>query len=63
MARVNPRRVIADMVDCTIFSRLSTRFNVMGVPMTVVNSSARVTGAAPEATLMDAVHQALKSGS
>jgi predicted DsbA family dithiol-disulfide isomerase len=51
------------MVDCTIFSRLSTRFNVMGVPMTVVNSSARVTGAAPEATLMDAVHQALKSGS
>ncbi len=63
MARINPRRITADMVDCTVFSRLSTRLNVMGVPMTLVNDRARVTGAAPEATLMEAVHQAFDHGS
>lgn len=58
MARVNPEHVMADMVDCSVFSRLATRFNVMGVPMTLVNSRTRITGAVPEGTLVKTIQEA-----
>lgn len=60
MARINPKRVVADMIDASVFSRWATRSNVMGVPMTLVNGTARVTGAAPESTLMEAIRDAVK---
>ena len=49
---------MADMVDCSVFSRLATRFNVMGVPMTLVNSRTRITGAVPEGTLVKTIQEA-----
>ncbi len=59
MARVNPSHVVADMVDASTFSRLSNKFNVMGVPMTVVNGSKSVTGAVPESRLISTIREAL----
>jgi alkyl hydroperoxide reductase subunit AhpF len=59
MARINPDRIMADMVDCSTFSRLATRLNVMGVPMTLINGHERITGAAPEAQVMDAIRESL----
>ncbi len=59
MARVNPSRVVADMVDASTFSKLSDKFNVMGVPMTVVNGRKSVTGAVPESMLVSTIHEAM----
>jgi predicted DsbA family dithiol-disulfide isomerase len=56
---LNPTHVVADMVDAGSFDRLSNRYRVSGVPMTVVNGKAQVTGAVPEAQLMRTVRQAL----
>lgn len=57
MARVNPEFVTADMVDAQSFMRLSQRFRVMGVPMTLVNGKEQVVGAVPEEALMDKIRQ------
>jgi len=38
----------ADMVEATEFPHLANRFNVMGVPRTVINDAAFVEGAMPE---------------
>ncbi len=57
MARVNPDKVVADMVDATSFPSLSDRFEVTGVPLTVVNGTARQVGAAPEARLTALIQQ------
>ncbi len=57
MARVNPKLVTVDMVDAQSFMRLSQRFRVMGVPMTLVNGQAQVVGAVPEDALMDKIRQ------
>ncbi len=57
MARVNPEFVTADMVDAQSFMRLSQRFRVMGVPMTLVNGQEQVVGAVPEEALMDKIRQ------
>lgn len=47
------------MVDAGSFDALSNRYRVTGVPMTVVNGKAQVTGAVPEGMLMQTVRQAL----
>ena len=38
----------ADMVEATEFPHLANRFNVMGVPRTVINNAAFIEGAMPE---------------
>ena len=38
----------ADMVEATEFPHLSNRFNVMGVPRTIINETAFIEGALPE---------------
>ena len=40
--------VTADMVDAAEFAQLSDAFQVYGVPLTVVNGSARIEGGMPE---------------
>lgn len=57
MARVNPEQVTVDMVDAQSFMRLSQRFRVMGVPMTLVNGQAQVVGAVPEDALLAKIRQ------
>ena len=62
MALLNPR-ITADVIEANEFPELSQRFNVMGVPKTVVNGVHELVGAQPEARLMAAIHAALKGES
>ncbi len=54
-------KVRADMVEANEFPHLSMRYNVMGVPRTVINEDTFVEGAAPEAMLLQRIQQALAS--
>lgn len=54
-------RVRADMVEATEFPHLSMKYNVMGVPRTVINETEFVEGAAPEPMLLGKVQAALNS--
>lgn len=47
--------VVADMVEATEFPQLSQRYNVMGVPKTVINDANSVDGAVPEEHFVDHV--------
>jgi protein-disulfide isomerase len=58
MAQLNPR-ITADVIEANEFPDLSQRFNVMGVPKTVVNGVQELVGAQPEARLMAAIRAAV----
>jgi glutaredoxin-like protein len=51
--------VVGDMVEATEFPHLSQKYQVMGVPRTVINENTFMEGAAPEAMLMKKVKEAL----
>lgn len=53
--------VRADMVEATEFPHLSMKYEVRGVPRTVINETVHIEGAAPEQMLMDKVAEALKA--
>ncbi len=52
-------KVIADVVESMEFPELANRFNVMGVPLSVINANSRVEGAAPPYMIVDAIKAAL----
>jgi predicted DsbA family dithiol-disulfide isomerase len=52
--------VRADMVEAIEFPHLANKYQVYGVPLTVINEKARVEGSVPEARLMQEVLQALE---
>jgi glutaredoxin-like protein len=58
MALESPR-ITADMIEATEFPYLTHKYNVAGVPRTVINETAVIEGAVPEETFLDAV---LKAG-
>jgi glutaredoxin-like protein len=60
MALASPM-VSADMVEAQEFPHLSTKYQVMGVPRTVINESTHVEGAAPESMVLEKVQEALAS--
>ncbi len=51
--------ITADMVEATEFPQLSMKYQVMGVPRTVVNETVHIEGAAPEGTLVARMEEAL----
>ena len=51
--------VTGDMVDAIEFPHVSNKYQVMGVPRTVINENVFLEGAAPEAMLMAKVREAL----
>ncbi len=53
--------VKGDMVEAIEFPHLSNKYNVMGVPRTVINETEFLEGAAPEAMLMDKIQEALEA--
>ena len=60
MAMENPQMIHAEGVDAMEFPELANRFNVHGVPQTVINSGAGVVvGAAPEQNLLAEIKRAL----
>jgi len=60
MAQLSPR-ITADVIEANEFPALSQRFNVMGVPKTVVNGTQELIGAQPEVRLMAAIRAVLPS--
>lgn len=62
MAMENPQMIIAEGVEATEFPELANRFNVRGVPQTVINSGAgMVVGAVPEQNLLAQIRQAMQN--
>jgi glutaredoxin-like protein len=53
-------QIVADMVEATEFPHLTQRYNVIGVPRTIINDSIHVEGAVPEETLLEHVIKVLK---
>jgi predicted DsbA family dithiol-disulfide isomerase len=52
--------IIADMVEVTEFPHLGNKYQVMGVPRTVINETIHVEGAVPEPMLMKEFAKVLK---
>lgn len=62
MAMENPQMIRAEGVEATEFPELANRFNVRGVPQTVINSGAgSVVGAVPEQNLVAEIMRALQN--
>jgi len=62
MAMENPQMIRAEGVEATEFPELSERFNVRGVPQTVINSGqGSVVGAVPEQNLLAEIRRALQN--
>ena len=60
MAMENPAMIRAEGVEATEFPELANRFNVRGVPQTVINAgSGMVVGAVPEQHLLAEIQKAL----
>jgi predicted DsbA family dithiol-disulfide isomerase len=51
--------VRADMVEAMEFPHLATKYQVSGVPRTVINETTHIVGAVPEPTLMEKLREAL----
>jgi predicted DsbA family dithiol-disulfide isomerase len=45
--------ITGDMVEVVEFPHLATRYEVMGVPRTVINETVHIEGAVPESVLME----------
>ena len=60
MAVASPM-VRADMVEATEFPQLALKYQVMGVPRTVINETAHIEGAAPEAMVLAKLQEALEA--
>ncbi len=58
MAMASPV-VQADMVEAQEFPHLATRYQVMGVPRTVINESIHIEGASPEPMVLERLKEAL----
>ena len=52
--------VRADVVEAVEFPHLAIKYNVRGVPRTVINETIHIEGAMPEPMLMAQVQEALK---
>lgn len=54
-------KVTAGMVEATEFPHLANKYQVMGVPRSVVNENWHIEGAAPEPMVLDKIREALDS--
>ncbi len=52
--------ITADMIEATEFQELSMKFNVQGVPKTIINDNWDIIGAVPEKMVLDKINEALK---
>jgi predicted DsbA family dithiol-disulfide isomerase len=52
--------ITADIVEISEFPHLAQKYQVRGVPKTVINEDYVLEGAAPEAMLMDKIGEAVK---
>lgn len=54
-------KIKSDMVEATEFPHLSQKYNVRGVPRTVINENTFIEGAAPEQMVFDKMKEALNA--
>jgi len=59
MLAMESDQVQGDMVEAIEFPHLSNKYQVMGVPRTIINEDAFMEGAAPEAMLMAKIREAI----
>ena len=52
--------ITADMVEASEFPHLANKYQVMGVPSTVINETIHIEGAVPEPMLMKEFAKVLK---
>ena len=52
--------VVADMIETSMFPHLVNKYNVKGVPHTVINEKENVVGEVPEAELTQKILAALQ---
>lgn len=57
-AYLNPK-IKSDMVEATEFPHLARKYNVMGVPRTIINETDYIEGAVPEDMLLDKIYENL----
>lgn len=57
-AYLNPK-IKADMVEATEFPHLARKYNVMGVPITIINENDFIEGAVPEEILLEKIYENL----
>jgi glutaredoxin-like protein len=55
-AYLNPK-IKSDMVEATEFPHLARKYNVMGVPRTIINENDFIEGAVPEDMLLDKIYE------
>jgi len=58
---IENKNITADMVEATEFPHLSMRYNVSGVPRTIINEHVPVEGAVPEKILVEKVVEAYEN--
>lgn len=58
---VESSRIKADMVESTEFPHLAQKYNVFGVPKTIINETVTVDGTVPEDALLENVLKAIDS--
>ena len=56
---VESELVNADVVESAEFAELANQYNVMGVPLSVINGTERVEGAAPPQQIVEAIRKSL----
>jgi len=59
---VESESIRSDMVEATEFPHLVQKYNVAGVPKTIINETTSFEGAVPEKTFLDQIVQALSPG-
>lgn len=59
-AYLNPL-IRSDMVEATEFPHLARKYNVMGVPRTIINEDDFIEGAVPEEVLLEKIQENLKT--
>ena len=52
-------KILGDMVEATEFPHLAQKYNVMGVPRSVINEKTHIEGAVPEAMLIAQLMESL----
>ncbi len=56
-------QIKSDMVEATEFPHLSNKYNVRGVPRTVINETEFIEGAVPETMFLDKIKESLQKAS
>ncbi len=56
-------RIKSDMIEATEFPHLSNKYNVRGVPRTVINETEFIEGAVPETMFLDKIKESLQKTS